>query len=69
MYLCNLVPAPPDDEPAGQELEEHVERGGGGRDRDEEAFFEVDRGQDRPDLTSSSFSAAVSKNVDLPESG
>ena len=42
--------AAPDDKAAGQELEEHGERGGRGRDRDGDAFFKVDRGQDSPDF-------------------
>ena len=41
LHLSNLVPAPPDDEPSGQEVEEHGERRGGGGHRDGHAFFEV----------------------------
>ena len=41
LHLRNLVFAPPDDEPGGQELEQHGERGGGGRHGDGHAFFEI----------------------------
>ena len=66
LYLSNLISAPPDDEPGGQELEEHGEGRGGGGHRDGQALFEVDRGQQRPELTRF---CTIFTLVALPEGG